>query len=209
MTGLVAAVCAAGCVLVALDAQVPRLRFARPHRSSRNQIDVRAYLDAVVAYVDSGLSISESLHGAADELGEYGSPLHSAGPTDLEALCDALRSIANAHNQHDLIRLADVVRASARTGTPMGHAVGLLSDSAQFRQDVKAAVSQELASTRASIRLLAALPLVGAVLAALLGSGAFMWLVSTPPGRLCLIAGLALEALGAFWIHRLVAAVTP
>jgi tight adherence protein B len=60
-----------------------------------------------------------------------------------------------------------------------------------------------LAGARSSARILAALPLFGTALGYSLGADPLSFLTSTPPGWLCLTAGLALTALGLHWTTRL------
>ena len=78
--------------------------------------------------------------------------------------------------------------------------VGLRADAAQRRS-----VQAELAGPRATAGMLAVLPLGGLLLAAGLGADPLHVLFRTPVGVGCLLAGLALDALGLLWAGRLVA----
>jgi tight adherence protein B len=56
----------------------------------------------------------------------------------------------------------------------------------------------------AAARIVAALPLGGPVVAALLGVDPLVVLVGTAWGRACLVGGIGFVAVGAWWSHRLV-----
>ena len=55
--------------------------------------------------------------------------------------------------------------------------------------------------------MLAVLPLVGIGFGMMLGSDPLAWLVGTMPGRVCLLAGMLLTALGMWWTGRIAARV--
>ena len=66
-------------------------------------------------------------------------------------------------------------------------------------------VAAELASTKATVMLLAGLPIIGAGLAMMLGAQSVTWLLTTGAGRGCLLSGLGMELLGWIWVQRLLA----
>ncbi|GAA2442305.1 hypothetical protein GCM10010191_68290 [Actinomadura vinacea] len=74
-----------------------------------------------------------------------------------------------------------------------------LRDEETQRQEVAA----HLAGPRATARLLAALPLVGIGMAAVLGANPLSFLLGTIPGLGCLFTGIALNLTGFWWTHRL------
>ena len=59
------------------------------------------------------------------------------------------------------------------------------------------------AGPRATARLLAGLPFLGLIMAAVLGADPLAFLFGTLPGLACLLAGVGLNATGALWTHRL------
>ena len=60
-----------------------------------------------------------------------------------------------------------------------------------------------MASTKATVFVLAGLPIMGAGMGLMLGSDSMYWLLGSPAGRICLLLGLGLELAGWFWIKRL------
>jgi Flp pilus assembly protein TadB len=65
-------------------------------------------------------------------------------------------------------------------------------------------ITTELASTKATVLVLAGLPIIGACLAMMLGSHSLEWLLTTGAGHVCLLIGFVLELLGWLWIQRLI-----
>lgn len=72
------------------------------------------------------------------------------------------------------------------------------------RQAIDGEIGAASAQARASATVVALLPLAFAVLGAVGGAGVAETLSGTTVGRLCLVAGLALDAAGAVWMHRIV-----
>ena len=64
-------------------------------------------------------------------------------------------------------------------------------------------ISTELASTKATVVVLAGLPIMGLGMGLLLGADSISWLLGSTTGRVCLFFGLGLELVGWLWIKRL------
>jgi tight adherence protein B len=64
-----------------------------------------------------------------------------------------------------------------------------------------------MAGPKATARVLALLPAVGLLLGSGLGGSPVAWLLGTPLGWLMLALGLGLEAVGLWWVRRLVRGV--
>ena len=95
-----------------------------------------------------------------------------------------------------------------RSGAPSaavydGMAAGILAELARLdEQDVA------FAGARTTASLLTALPLVGAGLGYVMGANVLAVLLSTPIGRLCLVAGVLSWLLGRRWTRHLVSTAT-
>jgi tight adherence protein B len=81
--------------------------------------------------------------------------------------------------------------------------MGTLLASARASEDVRRQLAAQLAAPKATARMLSALPLVGLLMGLLLGGDPLGWLLSTAPGLICLLGGVALTGLGAWWTHRI------
>ncbi|HEY6793537.1 MAG TPA: type II secretion system F family protein [Kineosporiaceae bacterium] len=103
-----------------------------------------------------------------------------------------------------LLQLVVAVDVSERTGAALAVTLTRLAEA--LRQEEAAAQEREsaLAGPRATAGVLAVLPLAGLALGGLLGGDPADVLVSTPPGRVCLVAGGLLWCVGRAWTARLV-----
>ena len=115
----------------------------------------------------------------------------------------ALRDLGGRPGAEELVRVAAAWQLSAATGAGLASAVVRVLDSARARQATDRLVQGELASARATARLVVALPVV--VLLASDGLGADPWgfLLGTWPGVACLAAGVGLALVGLEWIERI------
>jgi tight adherence protein B len=89
------------------------------------------------------------------------------------------------------------------SGTGLAASLATLADAARETERVRAELRTGLAEPRATAVVLAALPLLGLLLGTALGADPVQWLLGSAIGRLVLLAGLALEAVGAWWSWRI------
>lgn len=177
--------------------QVPVPRFSLPRRTRSDS--ARQFLRGVAALEDElrgGSTIAAAVAVARTVVG---------GDTPMDR--DDAEWFTTAAARYDLpeLRYLGVAVALARTtGAGLDDTLQHVTESLEARLADRELVEQELASAKATIVLLACLPVVGAAMAAMLGAGSIHWLTHTGPGRVCALAGLALEALGVAWVRRLV-----
>ena len=92
---------------------------------------------------------------------------------------------------------------AAGSGAGLAASLAVLADAARDDERVRAELEAGVAEPRATALVLALLPVVGIALGAGLGAQPLAWLLGAPLGRVVLLVGLALEAVGAVWAWRI------
>lgn len=177
----------------------------------------RACLQASAA---TGDRVHEACRILADEL-RAGSPPVAALAFAAEAspeLGDAVRAaglgadvptaLRDAGGQLPQLRwLAAAWQVSAETGAALAASLDRLVAQLEQARSTRRVVTSELASARATARLLLGLPVVALVLASGSSPGPWPFLLDSAAGRVCLVLGLGLELAGLWWIESIAAAV--
>ncbi len=119
---------------------------------------------------------------------------------------EALRVLARRPGCGDLMLVAAAWQVSERTGAALARALTAVAAALREDHKVRRVVASELASARATARLMAVLP----VLTLAVGSGAgdpVGFLLGTPVGLGCAAAGLLLAIAGVAWIEAIAASL--
>jgi tight adherence protein B len=157
--------------------------------------------EAVVGELRAGRPALQALESGADAWPEM---VLVARAARLDGdVTGALRDLGSRPGAEELTRVAAAWQLSSSTGSGLASAVARVLDSSRARQATDRLVQAELASARATARLVVALPVV--VLLASDGMGADPWgfLLSTWPGLVCLAGGVVLALTGLEWIERI------
>jgi tight adherence protein B len=167
-------------------------------------------VDAVARAMGSGASLGRALEDAADVVGEPFTRDVARLTRRVAAgvgLAQALERWADEDGGADLrlVVTACVLGAEAGRGT----ADALLGVAATLgdRRDVVAEARALSSQARASAVLLVALPLVFVVGTAFVDPTTTRSLLTTRLGWACLLGGLTLDAVGAWWMRRIVGGV--
>jgi tight adherence protein B len=94
-------------------------------------------------------------------------------------------------------------QVSHRTGRGLADALARVADGLRATRATDRVVQGELASARATARLVAALPLLTMVMATGAGADPVTFLIDSPLGLGCLAGGLAFGFVGLAWIDRI------
>lgn len=119
-----------------------------------------------------------------------------------ESILDATRSRAE---NAAWACVAAAWRVASESGAPLAATLARFADVLVAADDARREVEIALAGPLATRRIVLALPLVALAGGMLLGVDTLGVLLTTPPGWLCLAAGVALLVVGRRWMARLVA----
>lgn len=120
--------------------------------------------------------------------------------TDLPGV---LRRISQRPGAEGLGELAAAWQLAGRTGAPLSAEVSRVAEALREGARTDQTIGAELASSRASGRLLAGLPLAGLAMGALVGGDPLHFLLTSSAGRLCLVLAAGLSAVGLVWTDLL------
>jgi tight adherence protein B len=98
---------------------------------------------------------------------------------------------------------------SQRTGSGLAPATRRVAEAIRREQATRRVVAGELASARATARLVAGLPVVALLMGSGAGADPWSFLLRTPWGWLCLTSGLAVGFAGLWWIEQLARGADP
>ena len=179
-----------------------RLRRLAPGGAKREAAARRRGIEAIATFASdlrSGQPMRPALVSALDGVAPQAVAAAQWGG-DVPA---ALRRDAQANGFEQWRFLAACWEVSESSGAGLASALDRLSASARAGEEVRVQLKAHLAAPRATARMLATLPLIGLLLGLALGGDPLAWLLGTPAGVLCLVAGVALTALGLWWGHRI------
>jgi tight adherence protein B len=196
-TPLVAALAGAGAA-AGMHVRAGRRATARVDAGLRGLADG---LGALAADLRSGRSLEVAAAAAEHACGdaEAGRSLVRAVRTPEAPLPEAPGELGDA-----LGRIAAATRLSIRTGCSLAAVVTAVEDDLRARVRHRAELRAATAGPRASAAVLAGLPLLGLLMGSGVGADPWRILTTTGAGQALLVGGVALEAAGLAWSHRLV-----
>lgn len=115
----------------------------------------------------------------------------------------AWRVLARTPGAGALDLVAAAWQVSARTGAGLADALTRVARLVRATEATRRVVASELASARATARLMAGLPAVALLVGGTTGGDPVRFLLVTPLGLACLTGGLACGAAGLLWIERI------
>ncbi len=178
------------------------LRRARARAvASRRTALVGAVCEGLAADLAAG---RPPLHALRDAVRDWPELAPVARAADLDAdVPAALRRLAGLPGAEQCRTLAAAWQVAARSGASLASAMEMAAVTVRREREIDRLVRTELASAQATARLLAMLPAGVLALGSGVGGDPWSFLLGTPVGLACLVAGLVLAALGMRWLDRI------
>ncbi|WP_036565558.1 type II secretion system F family protein [Nocardioides halotolerans] len=195
---LVPAAVAAGAVAVGWLLWLRRRERRAAHSTGDRVLEACEHLASELA---SGLPPGAALARAADDWPVL-APAAEAFRVGSD-VPEALRAVALRPGADDLRLLAAAWHVAHRTGQGLADAVERVARQLVDARATRRVVDGELASARATARLVALLPVVALLMGSGVGGDPVGFLLRTPAGWLCLATGLAFGLAGLWWIEAL------
>jgi len=178
----------------------------------RREAAISAALPDVLERVASGLRAGAAPLGAlteatggADLPGPLAADLHGVVERAEEVgLVAALDRWAGERQQPAVAAAAAALGLAMSAGGPAASAIDGLASGLRDRHDAAAEVAALSAQARLSAVVVGAAPLVSLGVSLLADPRVAPTLVGTAVGRVCLLAGVALEGMGAVWMRQIV-----
>jgi len=181
-----------------------RFRSRSARAGDTHRTAVLDLLSALMAELQAGLPPRTALNRAAEDHARL-CPRTLAATRFGGDVVEAMR--ADAQTAPLLRSVAAAWQVGENAGAGLVTSLGTLLASARASEDVRRQLAAQLAAPRATARMLSTLPLIGLLMGLLLGGDPLGWLLSTAPGFICLIGGVVLTGLGAWWTHRIASGV--
>jgi tight adherence protein B len=189
----------------ALVAGPTSLVVARGRAQRAFLVGLPAFVEFVAAQLRSGHTMPSALVAAGDRAGPLGGDARrmqqriALGAT----LPDALGRWANERRAEPAAAVAGAFAVAAETGGAAATALDGLARSLRDALGARAEAAALSAQARLSALVVGVAPIAYLVFAAATDPHAASTLVATPAGRICLVLGLALDALGALWMRHI------
>ncbi|MDZ5664087.1 type II secretion system F family protein [Nocardioides sp. S-58] len=176
--------------------------WGRRRETARTQAAVLEVCDLLAAELAVGRPPGAALASAAERWPPLTSVVEAARlGADVP---DAMRRLAAEwRGASDLRWVAGAWQVAQDSGHGLASALERTAGGLRARRRTRRLVDSELASARATARLVACLPLAVLLMGSGAGGSPWAFLLATPMGGACLVTGVGLIGLGLWWIERL------
>lgn len=183
--------------------RISKLFLTRRARAKLSFEDELQFVFNLKSQLNAGVNQTDALEFALGRSPEFAFVNTRQAQVLKASLLPALRKDAIEINSAALVSCANLLEISSNSGSSIYDALTQVGQALMNRRALEQLISTELASTKATVFVLAGLPVMGLGMGLILGADSISWLLGTAAGRVCLLFGLGLEVVGWRWIKRL------
>ena len=183
--------------------QIPKLSLKQKVKNNLSFEEQLQFVFNLKSQLHAGINQLDALRFAVSRAPEFALKNTRQALTSQTNVYAALHDDSKVYKVASLASCANLLELSSQTGSSINEALTLVADKLMTRRNQEQLIATELASTKATVFVLAGLPIMGAGMGLMLGSDSISWLLGSPAGRVCLALGIGLELVGWFWIKRL------
>ena len=171
------------------------------------EADLALTLELLARELRGGASVTMAM-AALPEEADLGLRLARQRIDDGAAVGDELDRWSESLPDRDGALVRAVLRLGISTGSALADALDRTATVLRERRQLTDELRALSAQSRASATMIAAAPVGFLLVFAIADPAALSFLIASPLGWMCLAVGLGLDAVGFWWMRRLVAAVT-
>lgn len=195
-------------VLAALGTWARRRGFRRARELPHTRAAVVDLCRAMAAELRAGRASADAFAAAAQAgPARLSVVLHSAVAVsrrgDSGDLADAVARVAVTPGCDGLRAVVACWRVAAASGAALAPAIDRVADALQDEIDLGREVTSIMAGPRATVQVLAGLPVIGLLLGTAIGARPIDFVFGSVPGAGCLVGAVVLDALGVAWARRI------
>ena len=183
--------------------RIPRLALKQKVKSNICFEEELQFVFNLKSQLNAGISQLDALTFAISRAPEFAFKNTRQSLTSQTNVYSALHDDSKVYKVASLASCANLLELSSQSGSSINEALTQVADKLMTRRNQEQLIATELASTKATVYVLAGLPIMGAGMGLILGSDSISWLLGSPAGRICFALGIGLELVGWFWIKHL------
>ncbi len=183
--------------------QIPKISLKQKTNSKLSFEEELQFVFNLKSQLHAGVNQADALGFAINRAPEFALTRTRQALASQTNFYSALHNDSVSYNNPAVASCANLLELSSQSGSSVNEALTQVADKLMTRRKQEQMIATELASTKATVLVLAGLPIIGAGLGLMLGSDSISWLLGSTAGRACLALGFGLELVGWFWIKRL------
>ena len=183
--------------------QIPKLSLKQKVKNNLSFEEQLQFVFNLKSQLNAGINPLDALRFAISRAPESVFKNTRQALTSQTNVYSALHDDSKVYKVASLASCANLLELSSQSGSSINEALTQVADKLMTRRNQEQLIATELASTKATVFVLAGLPIMGAGMGLILGSDSISWLLGSPAGRICFALGIGLELVGWFWIKHL------